>query len=303
MAVRDTVDLLRPDDPGVPVERALALAMGGYLQGARSVLEPSLASSEGDLSWGTWVDAVILVLSGSLDEADRSFARVDELVGRYGSPSDRIHLGLARPWVTGLIRGEPERARAQLSEHLVRVDLSSVSPFNRNYPEVALTHVMLGDTVNAKAALAAYRSEAASVPDPQARSQVQITEALLGIRSRVPDGVRRLESAVLSDRCARCRDFYLGYGYELAGAREQAIEAWERFLAFPFYDGGDFVMQLFNSTTHERLGRLHDEAGHAERAADHYRRFAAFWADADPALQARVRYALERAAALAPARP
>ncbi len=48
----------------------------------------------------------------------------------------------------------------------------------------------------------------------------------------------------------------------------------------------------------ERLAALEEAAGNVEAAAGLYRRFAELWADADAALQLRVRAARERAAVL-----
>ena len=127
---------------------------------------------------------------------------------------------------------------------------------------------------------------------------MQIAEALLGVQALGAAGIADLEEAVRSDRCARCRDFYLGHAYELTARTGQAIEAYERYLAFPFYDGATYVTHLFTPTVHERLGQLHEEAGNAQQATEHYLRFAELWASADPDLQPRVRRATERAAAL-----
>ncbi len=180
------------------------------------------------------------------------------------------------------------------------MDLPSLSPFNRNYPEIALTYAMLSDEIGAREMLDLHQAEAASIADPISRSRVQITEALLRVQTRGADALSDLEAAVRSERCARCRDFYLGHGYELTGRTEQAIEAYERYLAFPFYDGDTYVTHVFASAVHERLGRLHDEAGNGEQARGHYLRFAELWANADPDLQSRVRHATERAAVLQP---
>jgi hypothetical protein len=48
---------------------------------------------------------------------------------------------------------------------------------------------------------------------------------------------------------------------------------------------------------HELLGEIHFAQGRPEAAAPHYAAFAEAWADAEPAMQSRVRLARERAAA------
>ena len=300
LAARDTAERAQPNNPYGPSTRALVLAMSGEVDAARAAMDGMPEESIQRFPWRSYLDAIIRVLSGQLGDWDRRIQLIDELYVDLQNPSDRLHFGLSRSWVSAWVRGDPARAARELEAHLARMDLPSLSPFNRNYPEIGLTYAMLADETGARGMLDLYRAEAASIADPVSRSRVQVTEALLGVQARGAAGLADLEAAVRSDRCARCRDFYLGHGYELTGQTEQAIEAYERYLAFPYYDGDTYVTHFFASAMHERLGRLHEEAGNAEQASEHYLRFAELWANADPDLQPRVRHATERAAALQP---
>ncbi len=300
LAARDTAETAQPNNPYSAATRTLALAMSGEVEAARTAIEGSPeASDPGDL-WRSYVRGVIHVLSGELRSWDRGAQLRDAIYVDAQDSSGRLHYGLAGPWVTAWVRGDPTRAARELEAHLARMDLPSLSPFNRNYPQIGLTYAMLADETAAREMLDLYHVEAASIADPASRSRVQIAEALLSVQARGAAGLVDLEAAVRSDRCARCRDFYLGHGYELTDRTEQAIDAYERYLAFPFYDGDTYVTHLFTSAVHERLGRLYEEAGNAEQASEHYLRFAELWANADPDLQPRVRQAAERAAALQP---
>lgn len=299
LAARDTADVLQPDEPFGKASRSILLATAGRLDEARAALdrEPTTTYSAA-LAFETYDRGVIEALSGHLDAAERHFRDAERLAGEQQTPSDQLTFGMSLPLALSLIAGDSARATREIEALMQRVDIESLSPFNRDYPFIALAYSLNGDLAEASTLLARYRAEAASLRDPQSEARAAIAEALVAIGRTGASGLGGLESAVELHRCARCRDFFLGRGYEATGRIELAIEAYERFLAFPFFDGNDFVTQGMNSTVHERLGHLHDQAGNAPRAREHYRVFAELWRDADADLQPRVRRALERAAAL-----
>ena len=84
----------------------------------------------------------------------------------------------------------------------------------------------------------------------------------------------------------------------VAQVPEAAIEAYERYLEYPFFDGGEALLHLFATNVHERLGPLYEQVGNPEKAVEHYLRFADLWRTADPELMDRVERALARADAL-----
>jgi len=300
LSVRDTAELLQPDDPYAVGSRAILLAAEGEIERARAVLAEGPRTTYAAASnWELYLEGVVDALSGRLEEASAHFARADLGMARNGAPSDRLILGIALPWTLYWIAGDRERAGTALEALLNRVDLMSLSPFNREYPLIALTYALMGDQSRASEMLSLYRSEAAQVPDPVSMSRARIAEALLGIETAGVAGLDSLEVAVGAYRCARCRDFFLGHGFERADEKLRAIEAYERFLAHPFFDTNDFITHGLGSAVHERLGRLYDAVGNRAMAAEHYRRLADLWAQADEELQPRVRFAAQRAEVLA----
>jgi tetratricopeptide (TPR) repeat protein/TolB-like protein len=300
LAVRDTFGLRGPIDPYAKSARAILLLSAGEIERARAVLEGEPETAGPGRAYEIYDVAVLGLLTGRLDAAAEGFRAMHEHLERDVdfAPSDRILMGMAWPWALSWIVEEHERAATEVDTLLRQVDVESLSPFNREYPLLALTYAMIGERPRAIDALARYRAEVAHVPDAPSESRAGIAEALLGIQGSGATGIPALEAAVRRMRCARCRDFFLGHGHELAGQARQAAEAYERFLAQPFFNANDFITHIFSSAMHERLGRLYDELGEAAHASEHYGRFAEVWADADPALQPRVRLARERAAAL-----
>jgi hypothetical protein len=89
-------------------------------------------------------------------------------------------------------------------------------------------------------------------------------------------------------RTHRIRSFYLGFGSELAGDTQRAIQAYEAFLSGSYFDLSQFVLHLPGPVVHERLGVLYEAVGDNARAVEHFRAFATAWENADPRLQHRV---------------
>jgi tetratricopeptide (TPR) repeat protein len=299
LAVRDTADVTQPDEPFAKASRSILLATAGRLEEAREVLdrgpETSFAAAA---AWEVYARGVIDVLSGRLDAAEQSFRTAERLVVQQQTPSDGLNTGMSLALTLSWIEGDSARAATELESLLDRLDIESLSPFNREYPFIALVYALNGDHEVALGMLTRYRSEAATLRDPLSESRAVIAQALIDVSRSGSSALGRLESAVEAYRCARCRDFFLGHGYEVAGQPDRAIEAYERFLEHPFFDGPDFITHGLNTTMHERLGLLYDQVGNAPQAAEHYRAFAELWSDSDADLQPRVRRAAERAAAL-----
>lgn len=296
-----TVDSLRvrvPEFPWFTVIDSYILAMTGRIEDARALLRQAPPSSDPvPRTYEIYMDGVLHTLSGELSAASEILDGAERFGGEASGPSVRLSYGLATPWTAGLIEEDTARAAREIEKLHREVRWEELSEYNRDYGLHALTWAVLGYVDEAEAMLDAFESVAEG-SDPWARGAADFAAAIVVIRKGETDGVAKLEAAAEDHPCHRCGLFLKGLGYELAGERGQAIEAYEEYLGYPFFDAPTFLLHIFAPTVHERLGELHEAEGDSARAAEHYRAFADAWADADSELQPRVRRAQERAEAL-----
>lgn len=295
------LDSLEAELPGFAYHnatRALFLVMSDRVDSARAFLQASPPSSDPPAYVSErYVDAVIHTRSGQVDAAAEIMDGAERIAGEAIAASSQLHYGLMTPWTAGLIEGDTARAAAEIEKLHREVRWDELSDYNREYGLHAMTWALLGYVDRAEEMLDGFETVAA-YSDPWGRGPAALAEALIAIRRGEPDAVTRLEAAGDEFLCSRCSDLVVGMGYELAGATDPAIEAYERYLRYPFFDGTGYPLQTFAPVVHERLGRLYEGRGEGDEAAEHYRAFAEAWAEADADLQPRVSMARERARAL-----
>ncbi len=295
------LDSLEAELPGFPFNngaRALFLTMSERDDSARAFLQAATPSSDPSaFAWERYVSAVIDVRAGRLDAAAETLDGVERVAGEAIAPSTQLLYGLATPWMLGLIEGDSAAAAADLEALHRDVGWSDFSDYNKEYGVHALTWALLGYPDRAEAMLEAFEG-IASYADPFGRDTAVGAAAMVAVL-RGRDAARALDDAANGSWCARCSDLLLGYGFQRAGHPDRAIEAFERYLRYPFFDGSAFMLHGFSPVVHERLGGLYESQGDSTKAAEHYRAFAEAWQDADADLKPRVAHALARAEALA----
>lgn len=300
-AALGTADSLRvrvPEFPWLTVFDSYILGMTGRVEEARTLLlEASPSSDPVARAYEIYVNGVLHTLSGELAAASEIMDGAERFGGEASGASVQLSYGLATPWTAGLIEGDTARAAREIETLQREVRWEELSPYNRDYGMLALTWAGLGYVEEAERMLVAFQSVAED-SDPWARGAARFAEALVAIRKGEGDGLRKLEVAAEDHPCHRCSLFLRGLGYELAGERRRAIEVYDEYLRYPFFDAPTFMLHIFAPTVHERLGELHDAEGDSARAREHYRAFAEAWSQADAPLQPRVRRALDRAEAL-----
>jgi hypothetical protein len=198
-----------------------------------------------------------------------------------------------------VVEGDPARARQEIEEVMRVADWTSLSPFNRAYELFALTYSVAGLDDDAQAMLTRFDDEVASEATSEMRGMAEVARTIVAVHAGEPGALERFDRALPGLECQRCADLVYGLVHEGAGDGASAIPCYERYVNEPFFDAPNFLLHVFAGVVHERLGALYDEAGNAEQAAEHYRRFATLWADADARLQPRVERARARAEALA----
>lgn len=292
LAVLDSAALAVPGDPYRRSLRALVLSNFDLPERARESLEAAGRPPGPPTTFFVYAHAQADLVQGRVERAraylEETMASWDE----YGSASDVFNAGLALPWSAVLIEGDSERARADLAALLDRVEWDELSPYNRNYPQVALTYALIGDATTALELVERFENEVPALGSPVAASRAALARGLAEVTARGEAGVPALEAGAARLRCVRCADLFLGVGYERAGHTADAIAAYERFIGSRFLTGDRVELHLFVPAVYERLGHLHATAGDTDRALEYFERVAALWDGGDPELTERVRAAI-----------
>jgi len=298
LASRDSAAAARPDDPYTAAVRALLLAVWERPDEARAVLAaaPEPTGAPRATQWLT--ESLIDALEGRLEDATADVARSVEAWGTLGEVGLQVLNGLEAPLVVAILGGDPEGASDGLDRFLAQVDWTSMSRVDRALPFVAFVRAVIGQSGEARRVLDVYETGQSPYPMPEDEAMAGIAAALSEVNDRGATALPELEAAVVRYRCARCRDLILGLAYERGGRGADAIEPYERYLEHRFFEGADPLTFFFTAYVRERLGALHDAAGDVDEAIEHFAVFEELWADADPALQPRVRHARERLLAL-----
>jgi tetratricopeptide (TPR) repeat protein len=275
--------------------RPLLLAVSGNQAAAEAALGELPEAPPGWQYWEGLVRAVVGILGGNVAATKELLGGLVTTAGREGLVTTQVEFAVTHGWTTVWAEGDPERALTEVHGILAGVDLDSVPPQDRAYPSLALFYAVVGTREHFDDVAGAFRADVERASDPFGWARVDAAEALLAVRPGDAASLARLESLVRDIHCVRCGDLLVGIGAERAGLPDRAIDAYERYLANRFYDGGDHL-NLFQSTNvHERLGRLYEELGNPASAAEHYRAFAELWRNADPALRARAEQARVKA--------
>jgi tetratricopeptide (TPR) repeat protein len=297
LAVLDTAEVNLPESyPGVV--RPLLLAVSGERDAAVAALDAIPPTPPGWEYWEGSVRGTVEVLGGSLGGARERFEGLAMLAEREGDADRQVELAVNAGWVTAWVEREPERAAARVDALLSGADLESLSPQDRSYPEMAILYAAVGDRGRVEDVASRFREGVDVTADPFGWARIEAAEALVAVRSGDDASLARVEAAVRDIHCARCGDVLMGMAAEAAGRPERAIQAYEQYLAHPFYDAGDPLTTLLSTNVHERLGALYEDLGEPVKAAEHYGLFADLWRNADPDLRGRAERARAKADAL-----
>jgi tetratricopeptide (TPR) repeat protein len=236
---------------------------------------------------------------GRLEEArafsDQAFQELTDLGVWEGA--QRAKAG--DPWLEHLAR--TGRAQGMMAEvrATINMTLDSLPAHARDYFEAVTTLARLGDAQGVEEMLARWRADGIPSATSRAFEEVQrYSEAVL-LEASDPEGaLAGLNELAREFNCPGCAVWERA---ELAQKLGRFEEARDLFLAASSGGSQDYMAEpLIRVLVHERLGEVYEGLGEDRKAAEHYRLFAEFWANADPELQPRVERAKARAAALDP---
>lgn len=278
--------------------RIMIRYVSGDIAGARAEIEAAPPPAAGFETWRTYNQAAIDALSGNVASTRELMTGWAMRAEREGGVIDQMNAAVGIGYLTAWVERDEGATGSAMGTILDRLDVEAITPLDRLYPKQALARAFARETEAVRQLGEQYRATVDQRSDPDGRAIMATAEALVALGPGDTAGLRRLEEASEGIRCARCRDLLVGYGAELAGRTEQAIGAYEAYLASSWFNGDEMLTHLFSTNVHERLGGLYEEVGDVENAVRHYRIFADRWANADASLQPRVRQALDRIATL-----
>jgi tetratricopeptide (TPR) repeat protein len=197
-----------------------------------------------------------------------------------------------------LVMEDPASGLRTLEAALERHPLSALAPLDRPYLDVVAVYALAGRPDRARALMGDFENE---VEAPDRQTWEEGDSGLLRVHGLIAVAEGRYEDAIDLFRrsgkrgCLLCGMPELAASFDRIGQPDSAIAVYERYLSTPSSGrvqstypapGGD---RYYLAAVLERLGQLYDERGDLENAARHYGRFAELWAEADDALQPRVR--------------
>ena len=193
--------------------------------------------------------------------------------------------------------GSRETTLAVLERAMKRVPLSELEPVDRPWYGLMWVGARIQDPALVRQAIAGWeRDQSATSVDPvgyRAFNALQLARA----EGRWSDMLRSIDSAAARSMIqGRFADVMRGMAYQSLGQVDSAITAFERFIASR--EPALTTDAAYRADVLQRLGELHEAKGNRTEAIDYYSRFTELWADADPALQPRVREVRERIARL-----
>jgi tetratricopeptide (TPR) repeat protein len=291
-----------PDSPDV-VWNASDLASSGGDYAAAEAYARRLAERYGDNAYyrANAADhlARLAAIRGQLAEAERHARDAMQIVGEAGDTGSYFRYATLLGAVDVRLRRDPERGLHEVEQALARFPLDSMKPFDRMYLTLAEFYALAGKPERARMLVKEFER---LVAPPLRRWDEAHRHAVVGqtalAEGHLQEAIEELSQAPTNGPlCPLCGLAALGIAYDLAGKRDSAIVAYERYVTTPWlYRVMQDGTQL--AGVYKRLGELYEARGDREKAAQYYSRFIELWKDCDPELRPEVVEAQRRLASL-----
>ncbi|HEU4643802.1 MAG TPA: protein kinase [Gemmatimonadaceae bacterium] len=291
-----------PGNPTVTFLRAQLAAYEGRHDSAVALLRALRTARASDPT--TREEAAFMLaneaeLHGRLVEAREWLREAETLQAQRGVAMAPLDAAIEEAVMDAWFLGERQRAARRVDAALALHPLDSIPAVERPYARLATVYSLTGRPERARAMLAAFDRRRAAAPllDDATDRHLMLGDIAVAER-RYDDAVREYRASD-SGECDVCALPRMAVAYDLAGNADSAIALFGRYLVAPslkrVHEDGTFLAAAEN-----RLGELYEARGDARRAAEHYGRFVALWARADPELLPRVERARQRLARLGP---
>jgi eukaryotic-like serine/threonine-protein kinase len=240
---------------------------------------------------------LLMAVQGRMDEARENVGDAVRTGAQVAPGQEHFHR-MAAAWIHAWVWADTVRAAAALEE-IHRTGLMDRIPVEaRNHNFMVYLNLRVDDPTGALEQLDRWQRELPpEFVTPSVRAYWTFFEAWARSERDDPAAVVAAHDALQRDlRCPRCNEWDRPHLLERAGRTREARDTWVGLLDRP---AGDFRASLGTTPAGlEAVGRLSEELGDLDVAADAYRRFVELWANADPELQPRVEAARARLAAL-----
>ena len=255
-------------------------------------IEPQVAGNRTGMIQQRGFTSNLALTRGRVREGLRLKHEQRERLAQAGQPQlARLSIGLDSVMATAALLDDRRSAQAMLNRALERAPIDSIPYLDRDYQQLLIAAMLVGDTARARVFHAENRKAWESIgnlldrPTFQAIDDANLAAAL----GRYDEAIAAAERArgLPTDRRDGI-DLRLFLAYDLARQVDSALAAGERFLAFTGSQRIQFDAH-FRAGILQRLGEMYEAKGNVDKALTHYQAFVDLWKDADPELQPRVR--------------
>jgi tetratricopeptide (TPR) repeat protein len=297
-ATLDVFERRYPESPRTAELRAMLASSGGDYDRAIEHLEGVRQREARSLFWRGYTSSLlghVAATRGRLAEAERRY-RDEILASQERGLEDRtLNVALNTALLRALVARDTGGALRMADSALRELPFSELDPLDRPYLSLVSVYARAGRPDRAGEVLEEFEVlELAGSYENGERD-------LHWMRANIALAEGRLDEATTEFRrtnsragaCRLCAVAGLAESFAGAGRADSAIAVYERYADTPaaYRIFGD---RFFLGPTYESLGRLYDDRGDWEKAAEYYARFVELWQEADPELQPRVQAAQKR---------
>ena len=285
-----------PDSPRIEESRAYLASMSGDYDAAAEHVERVRANEARSPFWRAYTSTLLgnfAAVQGKLGEAEEHYRAAVATNEERGLDDQQLGILLNVAYLRAFVAADKDEAAALAEEALARWPLEAMDPLDRPYLAAASALARAGRISRAQELLDEYEALGLVVEDAQRDLHWMRGEIALA-DDRTQQAVVELRRAHgRADACILCALPSLAEAYARSGEPDSAIAIYARYLDTPA--GARIWGDRFNrGPSYEALGRLYDERGDWEKAAEYYAKFVELWADADPVLRPRVEAAQAR---------